>query len=239
MMSQSTSSTPPPSGIEIDSAEAKLCACPSPVRRGRPSVAEAEQLFGRILDAAWSILLQSGFDNFTFDRVARHARIGKATIYSRFAGKRELLHALMLRRIDIRRTELMTVGSDLPLKKAFCVRAARVLAMLQTPEHILLERLIDWFDQESGNDEIGTRAMTYRGAVQAIMDSLSDANSAGMTRVADLEQAARFWLEGLLGHSRMSESEGTTQPEAQEHWAQQFTEFFFAGISALPAPAAQ
>jgi hypothetical protein len=64
------------------------------VRRGRPSAAEAEQIVGRILEASWDVLLAEGFEGFTFDRVARHAHIGKATIYSRFANKRELMGAL-------------------------------------------------------------------------------------------------------------------------------------------------
>lgn len=232
-MSGSSSNKPPPSGTDVEAAVPACCEIPSPARRGRPSVAEAEQLSGKILDAAWEILLQSGFENFTFDRVARHARIGKATIYSRFIGKRELMHALMLRRIDARRAMLMAEGSDLPLKEAFCLRAARVLGMLHTPEQILLERLIDWFDQESGSGKAGTRAMAYRGAVTAVMEQLQAANSAGNSRIANIEQAARFWLEGILGHARITESEGATDPAQHEQWAAQFTEFFFAGVPAL------
>ena len=50
---------------------APICVEPIAVRRGRPSIAEAEALSGRILDASWDILLAGGFENFTFDRVAR------------------------------------------------------------------------------------------------------------------------------------------------------------------------
>ena len=168
--------------------------------------------------------------------MARHARIGKATIYSRFIGKRELMHALMLRRIEARRAMLMAEGSALPLKEAFCMRATRILDMLHTPEQKLLERLIDWFDQESGAGKTGTRATAYRGGINAIVEQLQAANDAGLATIVNLHQAAQFWLEGLLGHARITESEGSAEPHQHESWARQFTEFFFAGLTALQPP---
>ncbi|MCX7283014.1 MAG: helix-turn-helix domain containing protein, partial [Novosphingobium sp.] len=63
-------------------------------KRGRPSLEEAQRLPQRILEAGWEVLREHGFDAFTFDRVARHAHIGKATIYTRFGCKREFFDAL-------------------------------------------------------------------------------------------------------------------------------------------------
>ena len=147
------------------------------------------------------MLLQGGFEHFTFDRVARHARIGKATIYSRFAGKNELLTALLMRRIEFRRQMIMAHGQDLPVMESFCRRATEFLLLIASPEGALMERLTDWLDQETGTGETrGTRALVYAHAIKSITESFQDAVERGQLSVADPHQAARFWLEGLLGH---------------------------------------
>ena len=128
MMSPGPSSDGPPSGTEKDNC---LLACAQRlVKRGRPSIAEAEQLSGKILEASWQVLLETGFDGFTFDRVARHAHIGKATIYSRFANKRELMETLLAHSIERRHALIMAQGDDLPFVEAFTLRATEALALL-------------------------------------------------------------------------------------------------------------
>ena len=139
----------------------------APVRRGRPSVAEAEALSGRILDASWQVLQSGGFETFTFDRVARHAHIGKATIYSRFPGKLDLMRALLQRRIEQRTDYLNQQGLNLSIRDAFHVRAAEVMKMLFSPDGVLVERLIDWLDQEIGEGQT-MRAHAYRNAIELI-----------------------------------------------------------------------
>jgi AcrR family transcriptional regulator len=66
----------------------------APVRRkrGRPRDPEAD---GRILDAASELILRHGFDNMTVDDVAARARVGKATVYRRWAKKEDLAVAAM------------------------------------------------------------------------------------------------------------------------------------------------
>ena len=124
-----------------DAAESEgLLSC-QPGRRGRPSVAEAEQLYGKILEASWQVLLDTGLETFTFDRVARHAHIGKATIYSRFAGKRELLEALVQHGIWKRRAAISAIDSSRSLAETFRTRAVETLELLHSPDGKLMERL--------------------------------------------------------------------------------------------------
>jgi AcrR family transcriptional regulator len=61
-------------------------------KRGRPRDPEAD---GRILDAAAELILAHGFDNMTVDDVAARARVGKATVYRRWAKKEDLAVAAM------------------------------------------------------------------------------------------------------------------------------------------------
>ncbi len=208
----------------------------SGVRRGRPSVAEAEALSGKILDASWEVLLTAGFENFTFDRVARHAHIGKATIYSRFAGKAELMEALLRHRIGRKANMIEQPGSEYTIEEAFCIKAANTIKMLFSPDGVLLERLIDWLDQEAGDHHPNMRGMAYRNAIETITRSLETGLRGSGIIVADVAQTARFWLEGLIGHARLAGTEGASSPSEIERWAQAYSRFFFAGLRATSVP---
>lgn len=61
-------------------------------KRGRPRDPEADQ---RILAAASGLLLERGFDSMTVDEVASRAKVGKATVYRRWAKKEDLAVAAM------------------------------------------------------------------------------------------------------------------------------------------------
>jgi AcrR family transcriptional regulator len=65
---------------------------PAPLR------ADAERNRQRLLDAARELFAERGLD-VTLDDVARHAGVGIATAYRRFANKDELIEALMVDRI--------------------------------------------------------------------------------------------------------------------------------------------
>jgi AcrR family transcriptional regulator len=216
-----------------DRNDAEISGCGT-VRRGRPSIAEAEALSGRILDASWDVLLAGGFENFTFDRVARHAHIGKATIYSRFPGKIELMQALLLRRIEQRTGQLKQQWADLPVESAFLLRAADIMKMLFSPDGVMTERLIDWLDQEIGEGQ-QMRANTYRNAIESISHLLIDGPDATDLNLPDVDLAARLWIEGLIGHARLAYTEGASSPAEIDRWASDYTRFYFAGLRAMAA----
>lgn len=199
------------------------------IKRGRPSVAEAQRLPDQILDAGWEVLLDSGFDGFTFDRLARHARVGKATIYSRYPNKRAFLVALVDYYLENRRAQILSEGRDGSLIEVFCRQAAQVLDMLFSADGILFERLLDWLDQEGGADDSGVRGQSYAQAIQSIEQSLQEAVSRGEARIVDIPRAARFWLEGMIGHARLAGSQGRKSAADNAQWARDYTEFFFRG----------
>lgn len=64
-------------------------------RVGRPRDPHLED---RVFDAAMLIYSQSGWLGFTFDSIARAATVGKASIYSRWRSRGDLLRAAMERR---------------------------------------------------------------------------------------------------------------------------------------------
>ncbi|MBA4353263.1 MAG: TetR/AcrR family transcriptional regulator [Novosphingobium sp.] len=199
-------------------------------RRGRPSLEEAQRLPSRILEAGWEVLAEHGFDNFTFDRIARHARIGKVTIYNRFPGKREFLSALLKYKIEKRRVSIMAVGAGLPHVESFCQRAVTVVEIMLSPEGVLMERLLDWCDQEFGQDDVNYRLAMYDDAIVNIEAELRKTVQEQALVVRDVSLAARFWLEGLLGHARFLGHVRTFDREETERWARSYSEFFFAAL---------
>lgn len=199
-------------------------------RRGRPSLEEAQKLPVRILEAGWDILVEHGFDSFTFDRLARHARIGKVTIYNRFPGKREFLEALLRHKVDQRRVSILATGAGLPLVESFCQRAAMVVQLLLSPDGIMMERLVDWCDQEFGDGDVNYRHAMFAHALADIESELRTAAIEEGVVIADLGLAARFWLEGILGHARLVGSAHVYDHAETERWARSYSDFFFAGL---------
>jgi AcrR family transcriptional regulator len=67
------------------------------VRVGRPPKELAGEVEERILDAAHKVFLEHGFGGASIDEIAAAARAGKPTIYARFANKRALFMAVVMR----------------------------------------------------------------------------------------------------------------------------------------------
>lgn len=197
-------------------------------RRGRPSLEEAQRLPSRILEAGWEVLTRHGFENFTFDRIARHARIGKVTIYNRFPGKPEFLTALLKFKVDERRMSILAESSNLPLIERFCRRAAAAVEILLSPEGMMLERLVDWCDQELSDDNVNYRQTMYQDSLLHIANELQLATEEEGFVIDDVALAARFWVEGLLGHTRFVGNVQNFDRQETERWARSYSEFFFS-----------
>lgn len=61
------------------------------VPRRRPAQARSRERFNRILKAARSVLVDTGFESFTFDEVSRRAEVPIGTLYQFFANKYVLI----------------------------------------------------------------------------------------------------------------------------------------------------
>ncbi len=95
-------------------------------RRGRPRDPEADV---RILNAAADLILAHGFDAMTVDAVAASARVGKATVYRRWARKEDLAVAAMERLYNTEMPLPDTGSIRTDLEQAY----ASVLAFANSP----------------------------------------------------------------------------------------------------------
>jgi AcrR family transcriptional regulator len=98
-------------------------------RRGRA-------LEDALLDAAWTELVERGFDEFTIDNVATRAETSRAVLYRRWSSKHELVHAALLHAVA---KDLVTTpdtgtlrGDVLGLLKQANRKRARLAALIFT-----------------------------------------------------------------------------------------------------------
>jgi TetR/AcrR family transcriptional regulator, mexJK operon transcriptional repressor len=194
--------------------------------RGRPAAGQAELITQRLIDAAWLVLLEMGPEQLSLDRVAAVAHASKQTIYTRFAGKRELLQAVLEARIGRffgAFQEAAASSGDLEAVIADVTR--RSVTALSAPESLMLDRTADWIDTSFEGSPI--RTAIYREFHQLLCDILRSSASRDSLPEADIADAATFWLDSLIGHVR-----GVRRGSEQlEQWSRTFARYFMRAVS--------
>lgn len=113
-----------------------------PARIGRPSPEEAALIQGRILAAAWELLLDGTDTTLSLERIARSAGISKKTIYTRFADRADLLSTLVRTRLTVEEKWIFS-GLDTPsFHEAFCNVGDRIIGFLASPERQAIQRVL-------------------------------------------------------------------------------------------------
>ena len=194
--------------------------------RGRPAASEAPLIAGRIIDAAWQVLQETGPEQFSLDRVAGAAHASKQTIYARFSGKRELLQALLGARTGLMLAEFDAAAASGDVEAVIADVTRRSVTSLTAPEVTMLERLVDWIDNSAPSDGGSTREAIYREMHGQLRGYLAGAVAQHQLAISDIDTAACFWLDGLIGHVRGVPRGG----EELEAWAQSFARLFLRAV---------
>jgi AcrR family transcriptional regulator len=110
---------------------------------GRPSLEEAKQLHGRILDAAADIFFERGYGETSVEAIASRAGIGKLTLYRRFPGKAALFNAVVRRLFDQWIAALAAVGdSDGAPGDVLMELGRQMLSIVLSPVSIAFHRIL-------------------------------------------------------------------------------------------------
>jgi TetR/AcrR family transcriptional repressor of mexJK operon len=110
---------------------------------GRPSLEQAKQLHGRILDAAADLFFQHGYGETSIEAIATRAGIGKLTLYRRFSDKTALFQAVVLRLVDQWKAAVAEIGdSDGTLADALTEAGRHTLNIALSPTSIALHRIL-------------------------------------------------------------------------------------------------
>ncbi|HUW40319.1 MAG TPA: TetR/AcrR family transcriptional regulator [Rectinemataceae bacterium] len=75
---------------------------PGPAEGGRPRRVRREEVRRRLLDVAYGVFAERGYEGASLERVAEAAGFSKGAVYSNFANKDELFYELIAARIDER-----------------------------------------------------------------------------------------------------------------------------------------
>jgi AcrR family transcriptional regulator len=177
------------------------------VRFGRPPKKLAGEVEERILDAARKIFLERGFEGASIDEIAEAARSGKPTIYARFAHKRALFIAVVMRDVVSRIEQFET---DMPT-------GATVKERLVTAGVAML----DW---TLSSERMGMMRLAV-AEVQRFPDLASTVSQTARER--STEVAAR-----LLGEMAQSSELATLPAFAPDHLAT--TARFFLDLVIVP-----
>lgn len=174
--------------------------------RRRPAQARSRERFERILRAARDVLVEAGFESFTFDEVARRAEVPIGTLYQFFANKYVLICELDRQDTAANIEEIKRFSEHVPA--------------LQWPD--FLDEFIDhlahmwkvdpsrravWHAIESTPATRATAAHTEREMLELLADIL-----APLAQRLDYE--ARIALAGFLVHAVVSMlNHATSGPE--------------------------
>ncbi len=188
---------------------------------------------GRIVDAGWQLLLETGPETFSIDRLSGAARISKQTIYARFSGKAPLLGAIQASRVEVIFGELRQLNNADTVEAAFAELAGRLVQSLTHPEARMLDRLTDWLDacgQPGTGPASGDhphRLASYNRLREQFSRQLEAAMQRWPVMIEDVPRAAEFWIDGLVGHARGLPLDDTGQAE----WARSFARYFLNAVS--------
>lgn len=82
------------------------------VRLRRPEQSERNR--GRVLEAAEKLFREKGFHGATLEQIAEEAGFSKGVIYSQFGGKDDLFLALLVKRMEWRRSQALELVRNRP-----------------------------------------------------------------------------------------------------------------------------
>jgi len=117
---------------------------PAPTTRkrgGRPSAEHAGEVDRRILDAATTLFLRSGFDATSCDQVVAMAGAGKATLYARYANKDALFSAVVHRALERAAPPAPDLPSAMPLQERLRAVGLHLLQQAVMEESVALLRV--------------------------------------------------------------------------------------------------
>lgn len=112
------------------------------IRKGRPSLNDAERLVDDIMDQAIRLFMEQGYEVTTVEAIAAATGISKRTYYTRFAGKSEVFEAVILRYVERNVTKIPHIEvSTLPLSDRLYRMGEHLLEWVLQPDVLGIYRM--------------------------------------------------------------------------------------------------
>lgn len=146
----------------------------------------------RVIEAAIRCLDQLGLDKTTVDDIARESSISRATLYRRFGSKEAIFAAALQqqsRPFESEATAILTGPGSLAER----VEHLLVWAVIETPENVMLKRLLNQGQPQSGIQIFNS---VFRDKVSSILQPVVRAARLNGDLAADLEP--EFLVDWLI-----------------------------------------
>ena len=165
-------------------------------RRGRP----ADDTLGKtIVDAAYKLFVELGFQATTLDKIAQRAKVSKLSIYRHFENKEALFRVAIASRCHQFAPQVVFEGDDGSAEEQLMAAASSLLRTLVSPDVRSVEAMImaDKTNQKSLSKlhyEAGPAHVI--GQIEALLRQL---NAKAVLNVPDTFQSARLFAALFKG----------------------------------------
>ena len=185
-----------------------------PVRRGRPRDPER---ISKVIDAAASQFLNSGFERTSMDGIAHASGVSKVTIYRYFPTKSSLFEAVIGQQTDQVFDGLSSVNLDpKDPQTALTIIGERFLRLKRLDSVIGTFRAMYSAGAQQRDASIAFFRQGPEKLVRQVAAYLQAADQAGGLSVADPETAADQFLSLFLGMSHIKTMLGLGKPSQKE-----------------------
>lgn len=208
----------------------------STVRRsGRPSTEETRQITAQIMEAATRLFLRLGYQDTTFDRIAREAGTTKNALYARFPEKPDLFAAVCKGMVaDTYSENIVDVYDELPLRDSLRRVATTLLDAATRPRAMEMYRLL--CESASRHPEIAHSAqLSWTFYVEQIELYFVARVERGLMLLRDPHRTAELFVEMLFGqiHRRLVHNASLPTPQEMRDHLEEIILIFMGGIGQL------
>jgi TetR/AcrR family transcriptional repressor of mexJK operon len=205
----------------------------APRKGGRPSLQEAEQKRGLIIDVATALFLTQGYGATSIEAIARGAGISKRTFYDRFGDKAELFGAVIHEIVGrVRPNDLTPLFADGTFEQILLRLAGLALGAVLRPEALALQRVILAEAARFPELAVVVSGEGSRGeAIVHISALIEREHAAGRVRIKDAKFAAEQFLQMVISlPQRRAMGLGTPMTPAElATWATNTVALFLHG----------
>jgi AcrR family transcriptional regulator len=205
-------------------------------RGGRPTKAAAAERDERLLEIAAQMFMRDGFDATSMERLAETAKIGKATLYARYADKSQLFADILRRRILLiygpLEAEFAEGLAEESLEQTLLILARRFIDLSLTPSSIALGRILAAEGERF--PELGKLAVEegLNRQLRLVEAVLTRFGAGRRYAISDMALAADLFLSIVLGRiSRMALLGVRMEPDTLDRRTREAVRTFVRGIT--------
>ncbi|MBV9656125.1 MAG: TetR/AcrR family transcriptional regulator [Acetobacteraceae bacterium] len=207
-------------------------------RGGRPTAAAAARLADDIVEVATAAFLRDGYAATSIESVAKQARVGKRTIYARFADKEALFASVLERLMASWLADPLPEPTPGRIETTLLGFADRMLAIALQPQALALHRLLLAESGRFRQIPALVRAAGTSAGLARIAAVLREAVAAGDLPEIDVTFAAEQFMHLVLtGPQRRALGVGPPLDRTERaDWARRSVALFLHGCRGLGAP---